>query len=242
MQRAWPRFLPWCLLGISVALNAYLATSALEDYRAHSLTRVGAARLLEPEPPYAKAEIVYYGDSRIASWDPLPSAGGRSTANAGVGGETTGMVLDRLERDVLTRQPEVVVIQVGVNDLKVIGISPEREERVFAACLANIERMVARVTESGAKVLLLTVLPAGHSFLRERLLWCQEADAAIERLNRSLLALDSEQVRVVDCASAMGEGGRLESAYSADFLHLNTRGYERLSEIVQGPLERLVER
>jgi len=242
MGRSWMRPALLVLLALSLAGNVYLAVTALGTHRLLCLERVGLLPAALPADHYPPADIIYLGDSRIASWAPLPAIPGLSATNAGVGGETTAKVLERLDRDVLQRNPQVVVLQVGVNDLKAIGMFPEHAERVLQACETNIRRIVALVVGSGAKVLLLTVLPAGHSVLRRASLWSDDVDASLGRLNAGLLELASEAVVVVDCARELGSGGRLPNAYADGFLHLNARGYERLSDVVRVPLEDLVSR
>lgn len=67
--------------------------------------------------------------------------------NAGVSGNTTVAALARLERDVLSRNPDLVVIMFGMND--VVRVPPE----TFAA---NLTALVQRSRERGMEVVLAT--------------------------------------------------------------------------------------
>ncbi len=49
--------------------------------------------------------------------------------NAGVGGDTTAMALDRYARDVIPHQPQIVIVEFGLND-----------------CYVPLERQIARVS------------------------------------------------------------------------------------------------
>lgn len=72
---------------------------------------------------------------------------GRPVVNAGVNGDTTSEALRRLERDVLAKDPWIVIVELGGNDLlqQVSG----RETR------ENLDRIVQRCLDSGAIVVLV---------------------------------------------------------------------------------------
>ena len=65
--------------------------------------------------------------------------------NAGVPFDTTGMMSDRLERDV-PRGTDIVILQPGANDLRFLGT---REQRA-----ANIAAMMQRLQARGIKVIV----------------------------------------------------------------------------------------
>ena len=69
--------------------------------------------------------------------------------NRGIAGNTTRQVLDRLEDDVITENPDLVVLLIGGNDRgEDSGIDPEETEK-------NIEEIIDRIQKTGAKILLL---------------------------------------------------------------------------------------
>ena len=228
------------LLAVSVGLNVFLGSRANDYYRLLGLAKLRPrpAEVSDPQP----VDVVYLGDSRIADWSPLPTPEGKSSLKVGENGATTAMVLDRMRHEVLVRTPAVVVVQAGINDLKVIGMFPDLEDAVVDTCAANLNTIVAELTGAGCQVLLLTVLPGGDSVLRRWLLWPDAVDDAIARINQGLLALEGEAVEVVDCAAEMASSGRIEATHARDFLHLSPRGYERLNDVVRGPLEELARR
>src|SRR5690606_26540116 len=67
--------------------------------------------------------------------------------NAGISGNTTHNALARLERDVLSRQPHLVTVMFGMNDVVRVPAKEFRE---------NLVEIVAKVRDEGAEVLLLT--------------------------------------------------------------------------------------
>jgi len=70
----------------------------------------------------------------------------RPVINAGVPGDTTASALRRLEKDVLTHSPQIVLITLGGNDLK-NGISKE-------AAFQNLKEIITSVQERGALVIV----------------------------------------------------------------------------------------
>lgn len=73
--------------------------------------------------------------------------------NRGIGGDTTGGALKRLQSDVLDEKPDIAIIMLGGNDAG--GETTRKEVR------ANLEEIVRKAKGVGAKVLLLQyhVLP-----------------------------------------------------------------------------------
>jgi lysophospholipase L1-like esterase len=66
--------------------------------------------------------------------------------NAGVSGDTTGRALSRLDRDVLSKNPDIVMITLGGNDLK-NGVSKDTAFR-------NLRQIVESIQKQGAEVII----------------------------------------------------------------------------------------
>ena len=71
---------------------------------------------------------------------------GKPVINAGIPGDTTTSALSRLERDVLSRSPKIVIITLGGNDL-MRGVSREEAFR-------NLKTMIVSVQGRGALVIV----------------------------------------------------------------------------------------
>ncbi|MCD4749917.1 MAG: arylesterase [Thermoanaerobaculales bacterium] len=76
----------------------------------------------------------------------LGSLIGREVINAGVAGDTTAEALKRLDRDVLSHDPRIVLITLGGNDL--MGDVPCDE------AFANLNAIVRRIHQRGALVVV----------------------------------------------------------------------------------------
>lgn len=99
--------------------------------------------------------IICFGDSLTSGFG--ASAGkdypaqlsqllGRPVINAGATGDTTARALQRLEKDVLSRSPRIVLITLGGNDLK------NRIPRKTA--FENLKQIVAAIQKAGALVIV----------------------------------------------------------------------------------------
>jgi acyl-CoA thioesterase-1 len=78
---------------------------------------------------------------------------GIDAVNAGISGDTTDGGLGRLERDVLSRRPRVVVVGLGVNDA--FGQRPPDD------VVRNLRTITQRVRAQGAQVVLLHMAVPG---------------------------------------------------------------------------------
>jgi lysophospholipase L1-like esterase len=78
--------------------------------------------------------------------------------NAGVGSHTTVDCLGRLERDVLVHKPNFVVIMLGINDSWIYKDKTESAVPL-ATYTANLHKMVAAITATGARPILMTPNP-----------------------------------------------------------------------------------
>ncbi|MGQ9925323.1 MAG: SGNH/GDSL hydrolase family protein, partial [Chloroflexaceae bacterium] len=120
--------------------------------------------------------VVFFGDSR-AEWWRLPVQPGFQCLNAGVPGATAPYLARRFMAMVVPLHPDIVVVQMGVNDLvELTGHAPERE-RLLGAVRAAIASVVAQARALGARVILTTIFPLARGPYAGRAV--QEGIAAI---------------------------------------------------------------
>ncbi len=76
--------------------------------------------------------------------------------NAGVSGNTTAAALARMERDVLTCKPHLVVVMFGMNDMAfdAQGMADTQIAERQARFGVNLREIIRRCRDAGAKVLL----------------------------------------------------------------------------------------
>lgn len=183
--------------------------------------------------------VVFFGDSRAANW-PSPDLNQFEFINRGIGSQTSEQAVGRFGYHVKPLAPQVVVIQIGINDVKTVPLFPERQEAIIANCKENIRRLVAWSTDLGAVVIVTSIFPVGQAPLERRLFWSDEVGLAVDEVNAFIHSLRGEHVLVFDAFSLLvGEGGRIRPEYSRDLLHLNAAGYERLNAELVPVLESL---
>ena len=193
------------------------------------------------KPPEAGVpRVVYFGDSRVELWQSLPEMAGAESINRGISGDTTTQAALRLDRDVIALKPQVAVFQVGVNDLKSIGVMPSQKQMILDQCNENIGSMVARLREVNVEVVLLTIFPVGAIELSRLPVWSEETLVAIDGANAFIRDLAGEGVTVVDSDAVLRKGQRIDAAFALDALHLNGAGYAALSTHIAPVLEELV--
>ena len=182
----WPLVsLLFLLLGLSVYANRMLWQRAKEYYISVNATRlnpVGLKAFADSEIP-AQSEltrVVFFGDSRAASWPtPVWEDQNLATENLaiesaeffyrGLGAQTSVQTLQRFQADVAPLQPDVVVIQVGINDIKAIGLFSTQTSKILSEVVDNIEQLVAQAEATGAIVVLSSIFPTGEVTWARRL-------------------------------------------------------------------------
>ncbi|HXX66611.1 MAG TPA: GDSL-type esterase/lipase family protein [Polyangiaceae bacterium] len=223
------------LAAISVYLNVALGRAALRYYDAGEALRLDPAGLKafagdREKPAPIEPLVVFFGDSRAFMWSAPTAPTGYRIVNRGISWQTTAQMLLRFDADVLSLHPQAVVIEAGINDLKMIARFPERRAEIVADCKANLERLVDRSVGIPATVVLVTVFDIGDVSLWRRPFWSDDVASAVHDVNAFLAKLARSNVIVFD-ANAVLEGSRGEIArgYELDYLHLSPSGYSALN-------------
>ncbi|MBU4480609.1 arylesterase [Patescibacteria group bacterium] len=102
--------------------------------------------------------IICFGDSLTAGQGAKPGEDypavlakllGQPVINAGISGNTTRQALERLETDILNKDPQLVIVQFGANDF--FRKIPRNETR------DNLDQIVLKIQEKGAMVAIAGV-------------------------------------------------------------------------------------
>jgi lysophospholipase L1-like esterase len=233
-------------LVLSLALNAFLALAGIRFHRRLTRARLdplgagGAAPgAAERIASGGKPTVVFLGDSRARAWPPPASITNAVFLNHGIDGQTTAQILGRFARQIGPLKPDVVVLQAGVNDLRMIPFVPADSPTIIENCKRNIERTVGESLACGARVVLTTIFPLGSPPLDRRILGVREITDAINEVNGFLVSLAGDRVSIFDTGRILAdESGAVASVYAADFLHLNDAGYAALNRELAGCLIR----
>ncbi|MCI0552021.1 MAG: SGNH/GDSL hydrolase family protein, partial [Anaerolineae bacterium] len=190
---------------ISIAANAILYKELMKYYKllyAAELDPLGLSYFQDAtnQKTSDKPVIVFYGDSRAEHWIP-PQADDFTFINRGIGNQTSAQVLLRFEKHIQPLQPDAIIVQVCINDLKTIPLFPERKDEIITVCKTNIESIVQKSLELNSAVILTTVFPtSGNVPLARRLVWSDEVYKAIDDVNDFILNYTADNVIIFDTA------------------------------------------
>jgi lysophospholipase L1-like esterase len=223
-------------LFISVTLNLFLFIQSKQYYLQLNETRLDPLGLSyfnsgATENHLINSQqtlVVFFGDSRMASWPP-PNMAGFKFINRGIGAQTSAQTLYRFDDHVKSLQPQIVVLQVGINDLKTIPLFPERKGAIIANCKENIQQIVTQSVNNGATVILTTIFPTGRISWARSLFWSSDVDQAVNQVNAFIRSLKTPDVYVLDAYSLLTDNGSVREELYQDTLHLNAAGYETLN-------------
>lgn len=167
--------------------------------------------------------VVAFGDSLTAGYGAGPgedyparmaSMVGREVMNAGVSGDTTESAAARLDADVLSRDPRIVIVGLGGNDFL--------QSVPIATTESNLRIIIEKIQGAGAMVVLLGFrfpsLTASYETMYER------------------VARDTGSMLIPDLL----DGILRDPALKSDDIHPNGRGYQLMAERVAGPVKKLI--
>ncbi|HRQ37699.1 MAG TPA: GDSL-type esterase/lipase family protein [Chloroflexota bacterium] len=223
------------LLIISLAANGGLLLVARQQYQVVNGVRLDPLNLdYFPATPPEQTEgmtAVFFGDSRAAQWPAPDDLADIHFINRGIGGQTSAQIVARFDAHIRPLQPDILIVQMCINDLKTVAIFPNYQEQIIASCQHNINQVVQEATAMGATVILTTVFPIGEFPWHRRLVWSPAIDTAVTATNSHIHSLAAENVIILDAYALLADKSeRLQTQYATDELHLNPVGYELLNQ------------
>jgi lysophospholipase L1-like esterase len=222
------------LFFVSLFLNILLYSLLRKYYTmlyAIELDPLGLAYYQEDtgQPDESVQTVVFFGDSRAAQW-PAPAVEGFWFTNRGIGNQTSAQVASRFDDHIRPLHPDIVVLQLCINDLKTIPLFPDRRQEIVLNCETNIQKIVQDSRELGSTVVITTIFPTGQIPLARRLVWSDDIERSIREVNKFLLSIPDDGVIVFDAANLLsGEDRKIKPEYSFDELHLTEAGYQALN-------------
>lgn len=87
---------------------------------------------------------------------------GSIVINAGVGGNTTTDMLDRIDKDCLSYHPDLTIFMAGTNDMNSKKYIP------LAQYEKNMRSIIDKIMDIGSQIILMPILPAYEPYLYTR--------------------------------------------------------------------------
>lgn len=174
-------------------------------------------------------KVVFMGNSITQGWASVHPDFfiSNNYVGRGISGQTSSQLLMRLRQDAIELKPEVIVINVGVND-----IAENNGSYNATFTLGNIKSMAEIAESNGIKVILTSVLPA------DRIDW----NSSITNVPQKIDSLNVEIKRYAeikgfeytDYNSALrDEKGGLKQEYQNDAVHPNEKAYFVMEGVIQ---------
>ena len=179
------------------------------------------------------------GDSRIKHWIAFPIVPAK-VVNAGEFGFTSAQLLLKLQSTPLTVAPSYVLLEIGINDLKTIGVFPEKKEVIVEYCFRNIVSILRILRSYNSEIILLTVFQPAEPEMKRKPFWDKAIYQAVQDFNRKLVHLNDDKIHVIDCDAVLSKQGRLHSEYAKDCVHLNEKGYSVLNMMLKPVLSEIM--
>lgn len=192
-------------------------------------------RIISPDllkVPNNENAVWLIGDSRIARWDEdLLSPLNVGIINLGIEGQTTAQILNRLRNYFEISSPQWLILEAGINDLKIIGIKKEYESMVVKGCIHNIISIIELCHEKNIKVILINILATGRIELPRRFVWNSSIDSSIIHVNTELRHYcDVNDIYFFNTDSLLcNNNSVIRKQYQNGFLHINREAYVELS-------------
>jgi lysophospholipase L1-like esterase len=185
-----------------------------------SVAKYISARLSIFSATPGRADIIMLGDSLTehGNWhELLPNT---KVMNRGISGDTSSGILARLA-EVISRQPRLAFLMVGVNDLA-DGATPE-------AVAENTSKILRSLQVAQISPVLQSVLFVGDGQ--------RDINFSIEQLNTRLRELALKmRVPFLDLNPLLAPSGRLAPEFTYDGLHLKGTAYLRWGDAIKESL------
>lgn len=178
-----------------------------------------------------KSQIWMLGDSRIGRWNEELLKDNIEIANLGVEGQTSAQVYYRFKTCLETATPSLVILEVGINELKIIGLDKNLTTSITAQFYRNLESIIQICRDKNIKMVLVNIFPIGKIELSRRLVWNKTVNETINDVNQKIRSYcDDDLIYCFDACSILSDNGEtVNPQYQSDFLHINDSGYEALS-------------
>ena len=235
------RFIIWILTAALIASTCLLGLCRLNSYKNRLRYRLDPLETgrLEPGPVPVENGFWIIGDSRAAAWEGEGLGFiGTGISNLGINGQTSRQVLERFRNDLDQSMPFCILIQVGINDLKSIGLLDDGS--ITRNCIRHIRQILETCKKNEINAIYSSIFPPGDIEVLRRPFWDPTIIDSLRMVNREIMDYCRENgfiyldtYKLLEDRSAPGT---VEKGYQSDFLHINPAGYQRISEALRNRL------
>ena len=235
------------LLLVTVASGIAILHIYKNNYKTYNLLRVdpletGSLKAANLEATLSHSDIWMLGDSRMKRWNEALLNDTIEIANLGIEAQTSSQVYHRFKIYLETATPSVVIIEVGINELKIIGLDKNLTASITDQYFRNIESFIQICRNKNIRMVLINIFPVGKIEISRRIVWNKAVNETIINANHRLKSYcDDNQVYYFDAYSILSDNGETVNAeYQSDFMHINNSGYEALSRELKKMINKIM--
>ena len=240
------------MLYLAVVILLYIALlvrAAWINEKVSALTKPSSITFIEANAnlPHkgAQPRVVLIGDSRVSRWPASEWTTPWEIINRGIGGETVAQLATRFRSDAVRLDPDVIVIELGINDLVAASFmgSAGRQKVVYETA-KTLGELTKIGSASGSSVLVATIIPPAQPDILMLPVWRESLRSLVAELNSMLRQSRLPNgARLVDFASVLEslDDRSLPNIYRLDTGHLNELAYKRLTAALDLILKETVE-
>lgn len=203
-------------VGSKYTVNVYAIGESGKSSMAVRDFTVCSERALEEK--FRDMKIVAFGDSITAlkGWvSMLYGALGTEVINSGVSGDTTVHALKRIDNDVIAHDPDIVIVNFGMND-QAVNTATGKNLTPIDEYEKNYRKIIEKILKTGSKIILVAV----HDVCDSK----YGGGAPAYNLK------DSEGVGYVDRYNEVVK--KLADEYKLGFLNINALAEDQLEAII----------
>lgn len=187
-------------------------------------------------PKGTRTRIVLIGDSRISRWPASGWPDNWEIINRGAAGETAAQLAFRFQSDAIALNPDVIVVEAGINDLiAATFLDKEEQESVVDKTAAIFQRLVSDASATRHPIFVATVIPPARPDFLRLLVWKRSLRELVAKTNQLLLLSKMpNRAAVIDLSIVLQAKDQVvvSDAYRLDTLHLNEAGYGQLTTTI----------
>ncbi len=190
---------------------------------------------LKPLDSRKKLKFIFFGDSRAKHWTAPNEYKDIEFINRGIAGQTSAQVLGRYDYHIKPYRPDYLLIQVGINDIKTIGMVSSARS-VITQYKNNIDSLIEKASKDGIHIILTTIFPTAKPTIVRNIFWSKSANEAIKELNDHIRSIKKSNIKIFDTAKILRSKHKfMEKDYASDFLHLSEAGHQILNNYLVIP-------
>jgi len=168
--------------------------------------------------------------------------------NSGIGGQTVVDALDRLDGDVLYFEPQVVIINFGLNDAFLVStgessINEDKETDLrnnidLETFKETYKQLIAKISEKSSEILIMGTNPVMAELLWEDKDIAQKQEESYRLYNQATKNIaEAYDLIFIDIRESFTARGELDTFIQPDGVHPNETGLNLISEIISTVLE-----